>query len=202
MSDPVTSESPLVRFDLAARSAQGRAGDGVTVRERALLGHFNLRGDSRDPRFAAGVTGVLGGAPPIAPNTVSEAQADTMFWLGPDEWLIVTTGERRATLERELRSALTGVRAAITDVSGGQTVVVVGGRHARDVLAKGCPLDLHPRAFGDGQCAQTHLAKAPILIRPVDHATSFEIVVRRSFADYFWVWLEDAAAEFGMESSK
>ena len=202
MSDPVTSESPLVRFDLAAWPAQRRAGDGVTVRERSLLGHFNLRGDSRDPRFLSSVESVLGAAPPMAPNTVVEAHAGTVFWLGPDEWLTVADGECKATLEEELRSVLTGVRAAVTEISGGQTVVVLGGSHVRDVLAKGCPLDLHPRVFGDGQCAQTHLAKAPILIRPIDGGSSYEIVVRRSFADYFWVWLEDAAREFGMESSR
>ena len=68
----------------------------------------------------------------------------------------------------------------------------------RELLAKGCPLDLHPRAFDVGQCAQSHLAKAPILIRQLDREPSFEIVVRRSFADYFWLWLEDAAAEYGL----
>jgi sarcosine oxidase subunit gamma len=50
--------------------------------------------------------------------------------------------------------------------------------------------------FGVDRCAQSHLAKAPILIRQVDESPSFEIVVRRSFADYLWVWLEDAASEY------
>ena len=40
------------------------------------------------------------------------------------------------------------------------------------------------------------LAKAPILIRQVDATPSFEIIVRRSFADYLWLWLEDAASEY------
>ena len=199
MSDPVTSESPLARFGLAARSAQAVADAGIAVRERAFLEHFNLRGNSQDPQFLAGVQKVLGVAPPIAPNTVAELQDNTAYWLGPDEWLIVTSGERRAALESELRSALTGLRCAITDVSGGQTVVVLGGGRVREFLAKGCPLDLHPRVFAAGQCAQSHLAKAPILIRPLDQGPSFEIVVRRSFADYFWLWLEDAAAEYGMD---
>ena len=129
---------------------------------------------------------------------MAEAQGNTVYWLGPDEWLLVTGRERRAALEAELRGALAGVRSAITDVSGGQTVVVLRGGHVRELLAKGCPLDLHPRAFDVGQCAQSHLAKAPILIRQLDREPSFEIVVRRSFADYFWLWLEDAAAEYGL----
>ena len=96
---------------------------------------------------------------------------------------------------------LSGLRVAITDVSGGQTAVVLRGGFVRELVAKGCPLDLHPRVFGIGQCAQSHLAKAPILIRQVDGQPSFEIIVRRSYADYFWLWLEDAAAEFGLAVS-
>ena len=198
MPDPIAGESPLARFDLAARAMKARGDAGVVVRERALLGHLDLRGDTRDPRFAAAIRGVVGVAPPIAPNTVDEAQGNTVYWLGPDEWLLVTAGERSAVLEGELRAALTGVRAAVTDVSGGQTVVMLRGGNVRELLAKGCPLDLHPRVFGVGRCAQSHLAKAPILIRQLDREPSFEIVVRRSFADYFALWLADAAAEYGL----
>jgi sarcosine oxidase subunit gamma len=188
-----------VRFDLAERSRMARGGAGVVARERAFLGHVNVRGNAGDPLFTAGVERALGLAPPIAPNTVNEAQGNIVYWLGPDEWLLVSTGERRAVLERELRTALAGVRAAVTDVSGGQTVVVLRGSRVRELLAKGCPLDLHPRVFDVGQCAQSHLAKAPILIRQLDRDPAFEVVVRRSFADYLWLWLDDAAAEYGFE---
>jgi len=197
MPDPVPSESPLARFDLPARSRDARGRAGIVGRERAFLGHLNIRGNAGDPLFANGVERVLGILPPTAPNTVNETQGNAVYWLGPDEWLLVTSGERRTALERDLRTALAGVRAAITDVSGGQTVVVLRGSCVRELLAKGCPLDLHPRVFDVGRCAQSHLAKAPILIRQLDGGPSFEIVVRRSFADYLWLWLEDAAAEYG-----
>jgi sarcosine oxidase subunit gamma len=86
----------------------------------------------------------------------------------------------------------------VTDVSSGQTVIAIDGEYARDLLAKGCTLDLHPRVFGPGACAQTLLAKAPVLICQRRDATRFELIVRRSFADYLWRWLEEAAKEFGM----
>lgn len=198
MFDSIASESPLIRFDLAARATMTPGDDCIIACERAFLGHINLRGDPQAPRFVAAVREVIGVAPPAVPNTVGEAQGNTVYWLGPDEWLIVTPGERQAAIEGELRAALSGVRAAVTDVSGGQTVVVLRGGKVRELLAKGCPLDLHPRAFDIGQCAQSHLAKAPILIRQLDRRPSFEIIVRRSFADYFWLWLEDAALEYGL----
>ncbi len=63
----------------------------------------------------------------------------------------------------------------------------------RDVLARGCPLDLHPRAFKPGQCAQSHYFKSSIVLIPTGD-DAFEIVVRRSFADYFVRIMLDAAA--------
>jgi len=191
-------ESPLVRFDLPARVAVTRVDARVTCAERPFLGHINVRGDAADARFAAAVAGVVGTAVPATPNTVAHGGDNVVCWLGPNEWLVVTPSERDGAIAHGLRAALDGVFAAVTDVSGGQTVLALRGDAVHDLLAKGCPLDLHARAFGVDRCAQSHLAKAPILVRQVDEAPSFEIVVRRSFADYLWTWLEDAASEYGL----
>jgi sarcosine oxidase subunit gamma len=199
MSDPILRESPLARFNLAARATHSPGNAGVIARERAFLGHINLRGNAQDPRFVGAVSEVLGDGLPVVANTVTDVQGSTMYWLGPDEWLIVTPGERKAAIESELRQRLTGLRVAVTDVSGGQTVLQLRGSRIRDVLAKGCPIDLHPRAFRIGQCAQSHLAKAPILIGQIENQPYFEIIIRRSFADYLWSWLAGAAAEYGLE---
>jgi sarcosine oxidase, subunit gamma len=77
----------------------------------------------------------------------------------------------------------------------------VAGPSARDVLAKGTPLDLHPRAFPPGRCAGTLLAKASVLIHLLDddaeRGASFDVYVARSFAHYVWTWLEDGGREYG-----
>jgi sarcosine oxidase subunit gamma len=199
MSDPIRRESPLARFKLEARATHFPGNAGVIARERPFLGHINLRGDAQDPRFVGAVSDVLGDGLPIVANTVADMRGITMYWLGPDEWLIVTPDERRAAIERELRRSLAALRVAVTDVSGGQTLLQLHGAKVRDVLAKGCPIDLHPRAFSIGQCAQSHLAKAPILIGQIQNQPYFELTFRRSFADYLWSWLTTAAAEYGLE---
>ena len=163
-----------------------------------FLGHLNLRGDPADQALLAAVEGVLGFGLPLEPNTVAEAGELAALWLGPDEWLVLTPPGQEAGLAGALRDALGDVFAAVTDVTGGQTVINLRGASVRDVLAKGCTLDLHPRAFGPGRCAQTLVAKAMVTVRQVDESPSFDLIVRRSFADYLAQWLEDAAQEYGL----
>jgi sarcosine oxidase subunit gamma len=201
MPEAILRESPLARVRRAAHATESVAAAGLIVREQRFLGHLNLRGKSADPHFAGAISGVIGDGLPIAPNTLTELNATTMYWLGPDEWLIVTPDESRARIDGDLRRVLAGQHFALTDVSGGQTALHLHGSHVRDVLAKGCPIDFHPRVFGIGQCAQSHLGKAPILIGQIEEQPHFELIVRRSFAEYVWAWLEVAAEEYGLVAS-
>jgi sarcosine oxidase, subunit gamma len=198
MSKTIQRESPLVRFQRqVASSLQGDRG--VKASERAFCGHVNLRGDPANPAFLAAVRSMLGCALPLEPNTVAYSGNRTVFWLGPNEWLIVVPDGCAAAIVSDLQQALHGQFFAVTDVSGGQTIVALRGEKVRDLLAKGCSLDLHPRAFGPGRCAQSHLAKAPILLHQLDNEPTFELILRRSFADYLWLWLLDATDEYGFE---
>ncbi|HIG13490.1 MAG TPA: hypothetical protein EYQ32_03370 [Gammaproteobacteria bacterium] len=73
------------------------------------------------------------------------------------------------------------------------------GVRARDILASDCTLDFHPRIFRHGDCRQSLLAGAPVLIRRVDELddVAFDLVVRRSFSRHLFDWLTDAAHETG-----
>jgi sarcosine oxidase subunit gamma len=67
----------------------------------------------------------------------------------------------------------------------------------RDVLAKGCSIDLHPRVFGRGSSAQTTLGQAGVVLLALSDAVDDVVVlVRSSFAGYLADWLLDAALEF------
>lgn len=197
MSEGVRQESPLVERITPERKAASPAEPGVTLRERAFRGYINLRGDSDDSAFLEATREVLGIDLPLEPNTVIEGARTTTIWLGPNEWYVVTpAGEEREVVAR-LEEVLAGRHFAVNDVTGYYTTIVLEGPSARAVLEKGCTLDLHPRAFTRGQCAQTLLAHAGMLVRPCGER-AFELVVRRSLADYVFVWLEDAAEEYGL----
>ena len=191
-------QSALTHFFGAAAAGSRTDGDAVIISEQPFQGHLNLRGDPQDAVFMGAAESVLGFGLPTKPNTVAANGESLALWLGPDEWHVTTPPDGQTPLLASLEAALNGTHFAVTDVTGGQTVITVSGPRARDVLAKGCPLDLHPSVFKPAACAQTLVAKANVIIRYSDDSPSFELIVRRSFAEYTAFWLNDAALEYGV----
>ena len=198
MAERYRRRSALAHLGLEARASDTAGEAGVMLGESPIRGLLVLRGDGASAGFRSAVAGVLGLEPVVEPSTAVRKRDVSMLWLGPDEWLVVTPERRLDRIERTLRDALEGQHAALTDVSHSRAVVVLSGPHAREVLAKGCTLDLHPRVFGPGRCAQSRLAKCQALIHQTTDAPEYEIHVQRSFAQYAWTWLEDAGREFGV----
>ena len=191
MSDLFQQESPLVQVEFGEPR-----GNAPLIEEKALLGYINLRGRSNNTRFLAGVLKVLGCEPPTDANTVVESGNYRIYWLGPDDWLIVTPTGGQVQLKAKLLAALEGVFCSVVDNTSGLTMIHVSGENAAALLATDCPLDLHPREFKPGQCAQTRLAKSGMTITPLKDSSGFEVIIRRSFADYLLLWLQDAAIAF------
>jgi sarcosine oxidase, subunit gamma len=200
MIDFSLRRSPLAHRGLIARAASDAAvrEAGVTLGERPHRCQINLRGDAGDSGFLTAVENATGLRLPVEPNTVATAGNLSALWLGPNEWLIVGPGGREDDLSGSLRGALQGRHFAVTDVSEARAVIAISGPHARDLLAKGTSLDLHPRVFGPDRCAQSGIAKATMILHQLDseEQPTFEIYIANSFADYLWTWLERAAAEY------
>ena len=165
---------------------------GVAFAARAALTFIDLRGDPQDPAFLASARAALGAGLPLTPNTTAAGANCEVLWLGPDEWLLVgaapTPVDERLPIEHGF----------LTDVSHGRANWRISGPRTLDLLAKGCSLDLHPRIFPVGSCAQTALAHVAVLLHRRDIAT-FELYCARSYAQHLWHWLTEAAAEFGYE---
>lgn len=184
MTDPAR-RSPLAHLadTLAAASS-----DAVSLREAPFLAQVDVR---------AGEPSAL---LPAEANTVREARGRRALWLGPDEWLVVgAAGEERA-IEAELRGALGDGLAALVDVSANRTALELSGPRARDVLMKGCALDLHPRALGPGRCAQTAIARTQVILEQLSAEPAYRLHVRPSFAQHLALWLLDAMEEFAADA--
>ncbi len=182
----------------AARRARG-----VRLAERTDLGKIDLRGDPADRAFMAAVGRCLDIRLPIEPCTSAGKGRITVLWQGPDGWLVLCPAADVTFFMNSLREGLGDAHAAITDVSDARIAIRVAGPSARDVLAKGCPLDLHPRAFKPGTAAGSRLAKTAVVVHLVEDdprtGATFDVYIARSFAHYLWAWLADAGLEYGVQ---
>ena len=191
MADLFQQQSPLVQIKL-----DEPRGGAPRIEEKPFQGFINLRGRVDNTGFLAACLKVLGCEPPSTANTVVDSGDYRIYWLGPDEWLIVTAAGQQDELKAKLHKALARVFSSVVDNSSGLTTLHITGDNAAALLATDCPLDLHPREFKAGQCAQTRLAKAGMTLSLLANEAGFEVIIRRSFADYLLLWLQDAAIAF------
>ena len=182
------------RSALAAVYAEGPSGNGpssetgLLIHERHPLTMFDIGGDASDKAFLTAAEKAVGCPLPTKPNTVISADTLRVLWLSPKRWLCVNS-----TDDFDVKSFQAG---AVNNVSSGRTVLRLHGPRLRDVLAKGCPLDLHLKNFCFGDCAQSKIGNLNVLIDHIDDDT-FDIYVARGFALVFREWLIEAATEYG-----
>ena len=122
-------------------------------------------------------------------NLVSESGGRRAIWLSPDEWLVIAADGEERSLVALLEEAISG-EGSVVDLSANRTGLELAGPAARTVLATCCSLDFHPRAFGPGQCAQTLIDKAGVLVEQRGD-DRYLLLVRPSFAAYVAEWLLD-----------
>ena len=159
----------------------------------------SVRLDAGDAQLLARVGAALGLDLPIEPNTVTGDPDDRhALWLGPDEWLVIGPAGPAPAIDSAIRSAAGEAFVVTVDVSANRVSFELTGPGARELLESGCPIDLHPRAFRAGSCAQTLLARANVLLHQAGDEPRYRIWIRPSFARYLAAWLTDA--EVGLRS--
>ena len=170
----------------------------IKITEKPYYNQYILRGLITDSGFTRAVKTILGVDLPVQSNTIVESAGMLICWMSPDQWLLVTNHSEHADKLSMLVGALQDVFASINDVSSGQTIVNIQGEKAVEVLNKGTTLDVDPAVFKLGQCAQVVFAKMNVLIYPVclDDHFEYDLIVRRSFADFLGRWLINATTEY------
>jgi sarcosine oxidase subunit gamma len=196
MVEAYLRRSPLAARGLAAKAGIAPGDADVVMGEHPHRCQINLRGSPDDGRFTTALHSVTGLRLPAEANSFTTEGALACLWLGPDEWLILGPGGGEQEIAARLRASFADIHAAVTDVSEARTTIAIAGPRARELLAKGTSIDLHPRVFGPGRCVQTGFAGANIVLRQTDETPSFEILVLNSFAEHLWAWLEGGARDY------
>lgn len=167
------------------------------VSPMALAAAWNLQGDPARQAFVDEVGRQFAIVLPVKPNTSVRGDALTALWLGARSWLLIADAPASplATFA-EQRDALNDAGGALFDLSASRIAFRIAGPRATDVIASHCPLDLHPRAFRAGDCAQSMLGRINALLHKQDDVPTFAIMVARSFARDAWRSLCESAAQY------
>ena len=173
-ADELARDAPAAHAGEMASMAS-RTGGRVRLEHEPFLAQVSLR---LDPSLAGRAPMPL----PLEPNTAWDDGTRAALWLGPDEWLVLGPPHAAGDLIAGLAGALEGLHHSIVDVSANRVSIVLGGPDRLEVLASGCSLDLHPRSWRAGMCAQTMFAKAQVILQ--ERGDTTRVLVRPSFVAY------------------
>ena len=154
---------------------------------------ITLRGDITSPQIKAAVSAAVGLDIP-AQRKINHGPMGGAAWMSPDELLLLVDYDKAEAVTADISNALQGEHHMAVNVSDARAVFTVDGRGAREVLAKGAPVDLSPDAFGPGDLRRSRVGQLAAAFWMVGPET-FELVCFRSVDAFMFNWLTNAAQE-------
>lgn len=182
--------------DEVVEPAEPSVGAPIAAVEAApARGMLTLRGELESAAMVEAVRAATGFAVPAARRAEVEGESG-VYWMSPDELLLSMPMAALPAAYAAATEALRGEHHLLVDVSDARQIFTVSGARAREVLAKGAPLDLHPMKFGLGDLRRTRLAQVAAMIALVatDPEEKFELFCFRSYAAYLQRFLMVSAA--------
>ncbi len=187
----IPGDTPLQPLCLPERGS-GEA-SALALEEMGLLGHLVLRCRSDNNAQAAAFERAVGVPLPTSPLRAAVAEDRVVRWISPDEWLVSSPAAQIFAIESQIHDAMPG-HYAVVDVSGGVTVYRVSGPRVLELLRRCVSVDLHIAKFPVDKVVSTVFAKHQAVVHRRAEDT-FDLVVRRSYADYVWRWIHNVAQQ-------
>lgn len=122
----------------------------------------------------------------------------TFISIAPRQWLALAEASKAQDFVATLES-VAGVFAAVVDQSDARAIIEISGPKAREALAKGVSIDLHPQVFGVGDSASTLAVQLWMTLWQTEFAPTYRIAVFRAFGSSALEWLVNSSAEFGCQ---
>ncbi|HEU0221194.1 MAG TPA: sarcosine oxidase subunit gamma family protein [Paracoccaceae bacterium] len=169
--------------------------DALRIEESAPAGMITLKGDLDLAALAAAVERTTG-APVPHVRRFTLGERGRALWMAPDELLLIVPQGEVAAAIAVIAEALQGEHHLAADVSDARVRFLIAGPGAREVLAKGAPVDLAPQAFGPGDLRRTRVGQVAAAFW-CTAPEEFELVCFRSVATYMHDWLATAARPGG-----
>jgi heterotetrameric sarcosine oxidase gamma subunit len=179
------------------RGAVGPDGPGVRLGEWRAASIVQVGAFGEAARVVSAIVEAIASLPVPLAGGRAEALQDTMriFATGPGRVVVVARDD--PDLEYTLVQRIGVDQASIVDLTHSRAVLRIAGPRARDVLAKGCAIDLHPRAFAANGFAQCKFGHLTVWLHQLDATPTFDLFVYRGFVRSLWEELRHGAQEYG-----
>ena len=126
-------------------------------------------------------------------STVSSNKETRILWNAPNTWLVIS---RKENIVETITETCNSENFAVTDISHSRAVIQIKGLQAREILKKGCPLNINE--FKTNNCAGTVFHGISIVVDLIDNnPDTFNLLTLRSFGESFYHHITDAALESG-----
>jgi sarcosine oxidase subunit gamma len=170
-----------------AHAGETFAAKGVTLAVLPPAERVSLRAPAAS---IAALGKALGVALPQKPKSSAVKDGRTVLWLGPDEWLVIDESGKDPLVDLADVSAL----HSAVGISHRNVAVSVTGPAAESTVNAGCPQDLSLKDFPVGAASRSVLGTVEILLLRTAE-DSFRVECWRSFSDYVWTFLTEAAKD-------
>jgi len=130
---------------------------------------------------------------PLESLKVTTNKETRILWSAPRTWLIISS---KKNIISSIKDKCDNENFAVTDISHSRAVIQIKGLQAKEVLKKGCPIDINKIQVNN--CAGTVFNGITILVDFVNNnPDTFNLLALRSFGETFYHHVTDAALEFG-----
>lgn len=132
---------------------------------------------------------------PEATMQVNSNKDTRILWSGPSNWLLVST---KKDILNSVQKICDDKNFAVTDLSHSRAIIELKGSNSKEVLKKGCPINLNE--FKVNNCANSIFHGITITIDMISNdPETFRIFALRSFGESLYHSITDACLEDGYQ---
>ena len=167
--------------------------DKLLLIEKTPILKLNIRGKANNKNFTSAIGKILGIILPIEVGNIISKENISIITTGPNEWLIISNNKKNNDnyLEKSLFENISKNNlGAVTNITDQFTIFSLTGSNILEVLSKSSPFDFE--SLANNFSAQTILNNIDITIIKKDNK-NIDLLVRRSFSNHLWSWLNDSA---------
>ena len=131
------------------------------------------------------------------PISVISNNDTRILWNGPKNWLLIST---KKDLIKDIKQSFKEENFAITDLSHSKTVIELQGKNLKEILKKGCPININEIKKNNSFNSIFHNIAVTVDIID-DNPEKIRILALRSFGESLYHSITDACLEYGFENN-